>query len=301
MTGSRAWLTLAIALTALSAAASALAVRAGNPADADAAEVVILGSGAQVDGGRDPDTRLIACDGPACPAGDLPQAAFVVPRHPSYGAAIAGTSFIAPVPDGTSMGTPGYPCCTTAVFEHTFALPPEAISATISLTVLADNHAAVLVNGVEFGQQPQSYAPGNYAGPRETFATDFVPARDGRNSVRVVLWNGGGAVGVHYSGVVTWVAMVDSDGDGVPDDSDAFPHSDMRPTVHVGRCATPVHNLPLGTPRGATFNDLLARALTDGPRDDRAARVMKQAAEWRDSGFIHDRDVARIAACAGDP
>ena len=163
----------------------------------------MLATGASPDAGRDGTNRLVACEGPICPKGGLPQDAYVVPTHLAYTNPATGTHFIAPAPDATTLKPPGYACCSTAVFENEFTLPSDAVSATISITVLADNQAIVAINGVEFGRQADPNAPWNFGGPPATFATTFLPDPSGVNRLRVTLWNGGGAAGLNYRALVT--------------------------------------------------------------------------------------------------
>ena len=268
------------------------------PAAAAAASVRVLASGAVNVGGRDAANRLVACEGPACPEGTLPQDAYVIPKHSSHAAPTAGTSYIAPVPDGTTRPAPGRACCTTATFENLFSLPSSAVSATISVSVHADNQAIVAINGVEFGRQANKWSAANYADAPGTFTHTFTPDASGTNRLHVTLWDGGGALALHYHAIVTYEMTVDADGDGIPDDRDAFPNSDRRPTVAVGSCDAGVVNQSLPEPAGATFNDLIGKALTsnrDGGRDDAVAIL---AEDWKGKGLISARDYGRIASCA---
>lgn len=168
---------------------------------------LVLASGTRQVDTRDPRTALVACAGPACPLGALPQNAFVVPKHVAYSTPVSGTAFIAPVANGTFTGSPGYPCCTTAVFEQAFDFPVHATAARITVTVLADNQASVSINGLEFGRQVDRLGTENYAGSPATFSTSFTPDADGKGRLRVTLWDGGGALGVHFHAVVTYDAM----------------------------------------------------------------------------------------------
>lgn len=164
--------------------------------------VIVLGSGTKVVAGRDPGNRLIICIGPACPEGPLPQDAFVVPKNTAYAQPTAQTDYIAPVADGPSVKAPGYKCCTTAVFENAFTLPPDAITASITISVYADNRASVAINGSDFGAQADSQE--NFTGNPSTFSAPFVPDKTGTNRLRVTLWDGGGALGLHYMATVTY-------------------------------------------------------------------------------------------------
>lgn len=164
----------------------------------------VLASGDFPVAGRDHNNRLVACEGPMCPEGGLPQDAYIVPTHIAYTDPARGTHFIAPAADGATLKPPGYACCSTAVFESTFKLPSDAVSATISITVLADNQAIVAINGMEFGRQADRYAPWNHGGPPTTFATTFLPDPSGVNRLRVTLWDGGGAAALNYRALVTY-------------------------------------------------------------------------------------------------
>lgn len=163
----------------------------------------VLGTGRTSAEGRDPANRVVACEGPICPEGSFPQDAYVIPTHLAYTNPATGTHFIAPAPDAATLEPPGYACCSTAVFENEFALPSDAVSATISITLLADNQAIVAINGVEFGRQADRDAPWNHGGPPMTFATTFLPDPSGVNRLRVTLWDGGGAAGLNYRALVT--------------------------------------------------------------------------------------------------
>lgn len=173
----------------------------------DDSTVVVLASGAKREAGRDPANRLIACNGPACPAGGLPQHAYSVPPLGSYGPSVAGSGYIAPVPDATIQAAPGYPCCTTATFENQFSLPSNAATARISVSLLADDQATVTINDVEFGRHADGDADANSGGPVETFSTTFRPDPEGTNRLHVTLSDGGGALGLHYHAVVTYETL----------------------------------------------------------------------------------------------
>lgn len=168
-----------------------------------AEDFVVLTSGGSPVAGRDAANRLIMCEGPICPGGQLPQDSYVVPTHLEYTNPTTGTRFIAPAAEGATVKAPGYACCSTAVFENEFTLPPDAKSATITITLLADNQAIVAINGVEFGRQADRDAPWNYGGAPTTFAATFLPDPSGVNRLRVTVWDGGGATGLNYRALVT--------------------------------------------------------------------------------------------------
>jgi DNA-binding SARP family transcriptional activator len=174
-----------------------------HPRDMDG--VTIVASGMTSVEGRDTASSLIFCEGVACPKGPLPQPAFIVPAHPSYTRPAAGTSYILPVPDGTTRPAPGYKCCTTAIFENRFRLPPDAVSATITIMLLADNQASVAINGTEFGAQKDKFSQSNFI-ETASFTTTFAPDPSGINKLQVKLWDGGAALGLNYRAFVTYVS-----------------------------------------------------------------------------------------------
>lgn len=265
---------------------------------AASSNLVVLGSAAINVDGRDPMNRIVACEGPACPDGALPQPAYVVPKHGAYGGPVAGTGYISSVADGTTRAPPGFECCTTAVFENTFELPSDAVVGRISISVLADNQATLSINGVEFGGQEDPEATSNFAGPTSTFTVAFPPDPGGANRLRVTLWNAGGALALQYHAVVTYEASSDADRDGVDDSGDVFPESDLRPTLVIGSCDTGVANRTLADPPGATFGDLAGRtAGLPAALKERAAEVVSLARRWRDAGLLSKSDLQRIEAC----
>lgn len=89
---------------------------------------------------------------------------------------------------------------------------------------------------------------------------------------------------------------LDNDGDGVNNDVDAYPDSDMRPTVSVGVCTTTVGNQVL--PNGATFNDLLATAAAGATNHGELVSAVTQLANaWKSAGLISGRDHGAITSC----
>jgi len=164
---------------------------------------LVLQSGAQNVSGRDPSNQLVSCTGPACPAGALPQAAYRISRHGAWAASV-GSSYIAAVSDGSTRPSPGYACCTTAVFENTFTLPAGVTSASISLRILADNQLTVSVNGTHVGGHPDNDEWSNFNGPSLFFSTTFTPDPSGTNTLKLTHYDGGGALGLSYHATITY-------------------------------------------------------------------------------------------------
>ena len=89
--------------------------------------------------------------------------------------------------------------------------------------------------------------------------------------------------------------VLDSDGDGVPDDQDAFPDSDLFPTVVVGGSDTGVGNHLF--PNGATFNDLIAQAKTDASNHgEYVSAVSALTNDWKSVGLISGKEKGKIVS-----
>jgi hypothetical protein len=89
---------------------------------------------------------------------------------------------------------------------------------------------------------------------------------------------------------------LDNDGDGVNNDNDAYPDSNMSATVSVGVCSTAVANQVL--PNGATFNDLLATAAAGATSHGQLVNAVSHLSNgWKDAGLISGRDHGAIVSC----
>jgi len=194
---------VAAGLVVVVAAAAGFRILTGSSAPGGP-PTIVLATGATHHAGRDAAIRMVSCEGPACPGDALPAAPFVIPPHRLYTPPAAGTNYIAPVPDGSTVEPPGYECCTTAVFEHPFELPPEATSAQIVIRIRADNAASMAINGVEFVSQEYGPTAWNFSGTPTPHTVSFVPGPGGRNVLRVTLRSFADAIGLYYHAVVTY-------------------------------------------------------------------------------------------------
>lgn len=89
---------------------------------------------------------------------------------------------------------------------------------------------------------------------------------------------------------------LDDDGDGVNNDVDAYPNSNVDPTVRVGTCGTGVTNQVM--PNGATFNDLLGAAIAGSSNHGgKVVAVVGLAGSWKRSGLITGRQFGAIVSC----
>lgn len=93
------------------------------------------------------------------------------------------------------------------------------------------------------------------------------------------------------------VIPCDGDGDGVPDAEDAFPDSDLSPTVVIDGNDTGVTNQLLAT--GATFNDLIGACADDAANHgEYVACVAGLTNGWVADDLISGRDKGRIMQAA---
>jgi PKD repeat protein len=161
---------------------------------------IVLGSGMVDVNGRDPENTIVACTGAPC-ATPLPQAAFIVARHPSYALPFEGTSYIGGV---ASSSFSGACCASTTTFENSFQLP-NAASAAITISFHGDNVAGASINGVPIGEQAHQEIGSNFVDPAgSTFTATFAPAANGTNLLQVTLYNFTGPFAVDYFATVTF-------------------------------------------------------------------------------------------------
>ncbi len=104
-------------------------------------------------------------------------------------------------------------------------------------------------------------------------------------------WNGT----IYYQ-----ILVLDSDGDGIPDDEDACPNSDLSPTIVIDGCDSGVGNLLFED--GCTMADMIAECADDAVFHGQfVACVALLAVEWRNAGLINDTEIGAIDRCAAIP
>ena len=90
----------------------------------------------------------------------------------------------------------------------------------------------------------------------------------------------------------------DDDNDDVPDSSDGFPQSDVRPHIFVGGCDTGIANDHF-FPNGASFNDLIAQCGANAANQgDLVSCVSQLTNEWQTAGLILNQEKNAIVNCA---
>jgi len=89
----------------------------------------------------------------------------------------------------------------------------------------------------------------------------------------------------------------DSDGDGIPDDEDACPDSDLAETIVIDGCDSGVENMLFGD--GCTMADLIAEC-ADGASNhgDFVSCVAHLTNEWKRAGLITGQEKGAIQSCA---
>ncbi|HUF49393.1 MAG TPA: thrombospondin type 3 repeat-containing protein [Longimicrobiales bacterium] len=89
----------------------------------------------------------------------------------------------------------------------------------------------------------------------------------------------------------------DSDGDGVGDNADAFPHSDTSPTIIIGSCDTGVANKHFGN--GTWFSDLIGAAKAAAANHGKFVSAVSALTDgWKKAGLITGREQGAIVSCA---
>jgi hypothetical protein len=92
----------------------------------------------------------------------------------------------------------------------------------------------------------------------------------------------------------------DADGDGVPDDEDRCPDSDLELTVVVGNCNSGVEDKVLGD--GCTMNELIAQcADTSTRRWGFVLCLNRLTTTWQREGLIAWKEKLRILGCGLKP
>ena len=89
----------------------------------------------------------------------------------------------------------------------------------------------------------------------------------------------------------------DSDNDGIPDDEDACPDSDLAETIVIDGCDSGVENLLFDD--GCTMADLIAECAAGASNHgDFVSCVAHLSNEWKHAGLITGQEKAAIQSCA---
>jgi hypothetical protein len=90
----------------------------------------------------------------------------------------------------------------------------------------------------------------------------------------------------------------DTDGDGIPNNVDACPNSDLRPTVFVGTCNTmvPNHLFANGCTMADRIADVAAQARNHGAFVSGVAHLTNG---WKRQRIITGAQKGAIQSCAG--
>ena len=191
---------------------------AAPPARADSVTQTVTFLGGVVDGSHplgsiDPTTEWY--DG----VSGIWKPAYLVGAHP-WGQAAGTNSWI-------NCGPAQNVCLNTTVeYRVRFALPVDYTDASGELNILADNIGTFFLNGTQLGSP--------YENTRGVFPLDASVLQPGINELGIVVVDYGGLAGFNYRADISVVSdspivvvppgdNPDGDGDGVPDDIDAFP------------------------------------------------------------------------------
>lgn len=95
--------------------------------------------------------------------------------------------------------------------------------------------------------------------------------------------------------VLGFPPVTDSDGDGIPDDEDAYPNSDTAPTLIIGGVDLGVPNAALGG--GATMADVLEATRMGAANAGQAqSRIASLLTTWKNAGLISGRQQGTITS-----
>ena len=137
-------------------------------------------------------------------------AAVVVAKKPYWGKPVGTSKWIGP---DTNSGVNTGPN-TTTTYRTTFTLPAGFTAPVLQLSVMADNAATALVNGVQFGQQPQQDLAANYSVP-SIFTTSAAQAASfsaGINTLTIKVFDTNGVTGLDFSATVSYSTARDVSG-----------------------------------------------------------------------------------------
>jgi len=103
------------------------------------------------------------------------------------------------------------------------------------------------------------------------------------------------------TGLELWVAFADADGDGVPNDEDHCPSSDLGPAIVIQGCDSGLVNRLLGN--GCTLADRVALLIAESARGARnhgqfVSRVVHGLNELTKTGLITGPEQGAIQSCA---
>lgn len=94
------------------------------------------------------------------------------------------------------------------------------------------------------------------------------------------------------------VQLPDSDGDGVPDEEDDCPDSDLGPSIVIDECDTEVENEMLDD--GCTMADLIMQCADGAVNHGAFVRCVSHLANlWKCQGLINGQQKGAIMSCAG--
>ena len=161
----------------------------------------------------------------------------------------------------------------------TFESGPGAATITVVDGYVFGDQYAVYDHGVLIGVTSEAIPGLDACGedPDYCLTTDASKGsfdlEPGPHSITMIEVTGNFMSGVLWFRVDGDLGIADSDGDGIPDDADACPESDLSPTVVVNSCDSTVANEVLAD--GCTITDLIEECFEINDRISRAYRCVK--------------------------
>ncbi|MHC4305750.1 MAG: hypothetical protein ACYTFF_16600 [Planctomycetota bacterium] len=103
--------------------------------------------------------------------------------------------------------------------------------------------------------------------------------------------------GAEVSGLMVKEGIVDSDGDGIPDDEDACPESNLTPTIVIDGCDSGVENVAFED--GCTMMDLIAECAEGASNHGEFLSCVANLTNgWNQAGYISGQEKGQIRSCA---
>jgi len=147
-----------------------------------------------------------------------------------------------------------------------------------------------------------TFDPGGQFIEAVTFVTEPVPLTDDN----FIGLGGGDPIGSFeissndtfaFDDVIWEAAFLDGDNDGIPDQEDLCPDSDLAPTVIIDGCGSGVGNVLFDD--GCTMADLIAECAEGASNHgDFVSCVAHLTNEWKQAGLITGQEKGAIQSCA---
>jgi probable HAF family extracellular repeat protein len=176
--------------------------------------------------------------------------------------------------------------------NYTDIIPPDWMYAFAT----AINDGGAIVGGgddANYVWKGFLYSGGNY--------TEIIPPAWQRAEATAIN-DGGAIVGWGQDANYVWKGFIaiiaDSDGDGVPDDVDQCPASNLAPSITIGTCDSGVTNTINAGRMGCTRNDMIAKCADSAKNHGQFVECVSHLTnDWETQGQISGKEKGAIKSC----